>query len=84
MPRHFNFGRRRGSRRLRPRGTNLNNIRSIDLAADVEKCGTLQTTWPGDFSSEQTMIENMEQFSAMVLAGDYSWSTRYDSVSKIG
>ena len=60
------------------------DVRSMDLAADVEKCGTLQTTWPGYFSNEKTLIENMEQYSAMVLAGDYSWSTRYDSVSKIG
>jgi hypothetical protein len=60
------------------------NVRSIDLAADVEKCGTLQTTWSGYFSSEQNFIDNFEPFSAMILAGDYSWSTRYDSVSKVG
>jgi hypothetical protein len=60
------------------------NVRSIDLAADVEKCGTLQTTWCGYFSNEQGFIESFEQFSAMVLAADYSWSTRYDSVSKLG
>lgn len=61
-----------------------NNVRSMDLAADIEKCGTLQTTWAGYFSNEQEMIENMDQFSAMVLAADYSWSTRYDAVEKLG
>jgi hypothetical protein len=30
------------------------------------------------------MIENMEQFSAMVLAADYSWSARYDPIAKLG
>jgi hypothetical protein len=60
------------------------NVRSFDLAADVEKCGTLQTTWCGYFSNEEALIENFNQFSAMVLAADYSWSTRYDSISKLG
>lgn len=60
------------------------NVRSMDLAADVEKCGTLQTTWPGYFSDEKSLIENMEQFSAMVLAADYSWSTRYDKIDNLG
>ena len=60
------------------------NVRSIDLAADVEKCGTLQTTWSGYFSDEKSMVDNFDQFTAMVLAGDYSWSTRYDSVGKVG
>ena len=60
------------------------NVRGMDLAADVEKVGTLQTTWSGYYSSEPSMIQNWNQFSAMVLAADYSWSTRYDAVSKLG
>ena len=60
------------------------DVRSFDLAADIEKSGTLQTTWCGYFSNEQSMIENFDQFSAMVLAGDFSWSTRYDALGKLG
>ena len=60
------------------------DVRGFDLAADVEKVGTLQTTWCGYFSNEQGMIENLDQFSAMVLAGEFSWSTRYDALGKLG
>lgn len=60
------------------------NIRSFDIAADVEKSGSLQTTWCGYFSDESNMDEAFEQFSAMVLAGEYSWSSRMDSVDKLG
>jgi len=60
------------------------DIRSFDLAADVEHTGTLQTTWPGYSIDEKTMEENFEQFSAMVLASEYSWSSRFDAVAKLG
>ncbi len=60
------------------------NVRSLDLAADVERLGTLQTTWCGYFSNEQGMVDNFNQFSAMVLAADYSWSTRYDRIANLG
>ena len=60
------------------------NIGSFDLAADVEHTGTLQTTWSGYTSDERTMDENFEQYSAMVLASEYSWSSRFDAVDKLG
>ena len=60
------------------------NIRSFNLAADVEKTGSLQTTWCGYFSEESNIDEAFEQFSAMVLAGEYSWSSRFDQVEKLG
>ncbi len=60
------------------------NIRSFGLAADVEHTGTLQTTWAGYSSDEKAMEQNIDQFSAMVLSAEYSWSSRFDSVSKLG
>lgn len=52
------------------------NIRGFSLAADLANVGTLQTTWAGYESSEANMRRAFEQFSAMVLAADYSWSGR--------
>jgi len=60
------------------------DIRSFDLAADVEHTGTLQTTWSGYTSDERTMDENFEQYSAMVLASEYSWSSRFDAIKQLG
>ncbi len=60
------------------------NIRSFDLAADVEHTGSLQTTWSGYFSNEQTIDDNFEQYSAMVLSAEYSWSSRFDPVARLG
>ena len=60
------------------------NVRGFDLAAVLENCGTLQTTWAGYESNEEGMIKAFPQFSAMVLAGDYSWSGRQDELNKLG
>jgi len=60
------------------------NVRSFDIASYLERAGTLQTTWAGYESSEKGMIENLDQFTAMVLAADYSWSGRGDAVDKLG
>lgn len=60
------------------------NIRGVDLAAYLERVGTLQTTWAGYESSERAMVENLNQFSAMVLAADYSWSGRQEPLSELG
>ncbi|MDR3689485.1 MAG: hypothetical protein P4L46_08915 [Fimbriimonas sp.] len=54
------------------------NIASFGLAADVEHAGTLQTTWSGYTSDERAMEENFDQYSAMVLAADYSWNSRFE------
>jgi hypothetical protein len=59
------------------------NIRSFDLAADVENVGTLQTTWAGYDSNEANMLTNLNQFTAMVLAGDYGWSGRSEKVEEL-
>ena len=60
------------------------NVRGLNLAADLERAGTLQTTWAGTDSSEASMLNAMEQFSPMVLAADYSWSGRQDSLDRLG
>ena len=59
------------------------NIRGFDLAADVENVGTLQTTWPSYDSSEATMLKNLNQFSAFILAGDYGWSGRSEKLNEL-
>ncbi len=61
-----------------------NNIRGHSLAGLLEGTGTLQTTWPGYFSNEQTLTRAFEQYTAMVLAADYSWSERQDDVKALG
>ena len=59
------------------------NVRAFSLAADMERVGTLQTTWAGYESNEENMLKNIEQFTAMVLAGDYSWSGRGERVDRL-
>lgn len=54
------------------------NIAGFDVEAGLLNCGTLQTTWCGYESSEEGMLQAFNQFSAMVLAADYSWSGRRD------
>jgi hypothetical protein len=60
------------------------NIRGFTLAAVANGVGTLQTTWAGYESSEANMLRHIDQFSAMVLAGDYSWSGRQDQLGMLG
>ncbi len=59
------------------------NVRGFNLAADLENAGTLQTTWAGYESNEPNMLAAMNQFSAMVLAADYSWSGRQDALNRL-
>jgi hypothetical protein len=59
------------------------NVRGFGVAADVEKVGTLQTTWAGYESSEKNMLKNINQFSALILAGDYSWSGRLEKIEEL-
>ena len=59
------------------------NIRSFGLAADVENAGTLQTTWAGYESSEANMLKDLNQFTALILAGDYAWSGRSEKVEEL-
>lgn len=61
-----------------------NNVRAMALAADLERVGYLQTTWAGYQSSEANMLRNLDQFTAMVLAGDYTWSGRQEAVDRLG
>lgn len=61
-----------------------NNVRGFALAADLERTGYLQTTWAGYESNEENMLKNLSQFSAMVLAADYAWSARQESVENVG
>jgi hypothetical protein len=59
------------------------NIRGFYTAASVENAGTLQTTWAGYESNEANMIKAVDQFAAMILAGDYSWSGRYERIEEL-
>lgn len=59
------------------------NVAGLAVAADIRKVGYLQTTWAGYESSEATMIPALNQFSAMVLAADYSWSARPETPDKL-
>lgn len=60
------------------------NVRGFDLAAAKAGFGTLQTTWAGYESDEPGFIRNFNQFAAMVLAGDYSWSARPEELKDLG
>ncbi|MER3495471.1 MAG: hypothetical protein C4320_00735, partial [Armatimonadota bacterium] len=60
------------------------NIRGFTLAADLERVGTLQSTWAGYESGEPSLLANLPQFWAMVLSADYSWSARQDAVDQLG
>ncbi len=60
------------------------NVRGFTLAANLERVGSLQTTWMGEESSEQNLVENMHQFGAMVMAADYGWSDRQEPVGGLG
>ena len=61
-----------------------NNIHGFDVQAGLQGDGTLQTTWAGYESSEDSMLGAMPQFTAMVLAADYAWSGRNDDVKDLG
>jgi hypothetical protein len=61
-----------------------NNIRGFTLAADRMKAGTLITTWAGYESSEDALRRHFNQFSAMILSADYSWSGRQEAVTELG
>jgi hypothetical protein len=60
------------------------NIAAFDIAATKRGAGTLQTTWSGYESSESNMESNLKQFTAMVLAAEYSWSGRIDPPNRLG
>lgn len=59
------------------------NIRGFDVAADVESVGTLQTTWNGYESSEENMMRDLKQYSALVYAADMAWSARLEKISEL-
>lgn len=59
------------------------NIRGFTLAANLERAGSLQTTWAGYESSEKAMLAQLKQFTSMVLTADYSWSGRQELVEKL-
>lgn len=59
------------------------NIKGFYTAADVERAGTLITTWGMTDSSETQMRKNQKQFDAMILAGDYSWSARTEYLNEL-
>jgi hypothetical protein len=60
------------------------NIRGFYLAAIEQGVGTLQTTWVGKTSNEDSMLHEFRQFAAMVVAADYAWSGRKDDWDKLG
>jgi hypothetical protein len=75
--------KREGMKPIAATWFNPNNIRGFSLAADAMGAGTLQTTWAGYESNEAAMLAALPQFTAMVLAADYSWSARTEMVDKL-
>lgn len=65
-------------------GSLPNNVMGVDLAANLERIGTLQRVRTGEVSSEAAMLDNLPQFTALVLSGDYSWSGRQEPPAKLG
>lgn len=63
---------------------NLKNIEGLYRAAYYEHIPTLQTTWAGWDSNEQTMLEQWRQFFAMVPAGDLTWTPNPNPIEKCG
>lgn len=59
------------------------NIRGQTLAAIRAGAGILQTTWAGYESNEANMIREFPQFAAYLLAADYAWSGRTETVDKL-
>jgi hypothetical protein len=60
------------------------NIKGLATAADIEKVGYLQTTWAGYESNEASMLANMPQFAAMLLAAEYAWGGREENPDRLG
>ncbi len=60
------------------------NIRNFALQGAADgSLGFLQTTWAGfNFRMEEQPV-HYEQFSAYLLAADYSWSGRYDQYDEL-
>ena len=73
-----------GQRPIASSWFNSQNIRSFYSAAkSTGSDGALITTWAGYESSEETMRLALKQYSAMILAADYAWNPREDSVSDL-
>jgi hypothetical protein len=60
------------------------NIAGFNREAGLLHCGTLQTTWCGYDSTEAGMLDAYNQFTAMILAADYSWSARKELPETVG
>lgn len=59
------------------------NIKGFAHAAIEEGAGFLQTTWAGYESNEANMLREIQQFTAMILAAEYSWSGRKELPSEL-
>ncbi|MBS1721778.1 MAG: hypothetical protein JSS66_02095 [Armatimonadetes bacterium] len=60
------------------------NIRAHTMAAVSNGTGTLQTTWAGYQTTEQSVFSEPNQFAAYVLAADYAWTGRTDQPASLG
>ncbi len=61
---------------------NIFHLSQAALAGGAE--GLLQTTWMGYFPDERAMKDQLQQFTAFVLAAEYAWSGRNESPSQLG
>lgn len=60
------------------------NIRNFTQAAIADNAwGVLQTTWAGFFPNDKTLDTESRQFIAFILAADYSWSGRAESLDQL-
>lgn len=60
------------------------NIQGFTRAAIREGAGTLQTTWAGYESGENSLLNNFNQYAAFLIAGEYAWSGRDDATKDFG
>ncbi len=60
------------------------NVAGFVTEANAMRVGTLQTTWVGYDSNEESMLNGLPDFAAMVLAADYGWSGRTELPDRLG
>jgi hexosaminidase len=60
------------------------NIRGFTQSAIKNNAGVLQSTWAGYESNEANFVREFEQFAAIVMMADYSWSGRTEMPDKLG
>jgi hypothetical protein len=61
---------------------NIHHLAQAAVATGAE--GLLQTTWMGYFPDARALKNQLQQFTAFVLAAEYAWSGRNDAPDQLG